>query len=186
MRWSGLHLQKRLPCSLLGKIRPKSMARGNGLESRDERLVVSPQRPSPMPRERDAALPGRGKPQLRAKCVKRTLLRERAVYLAYQTDCLRCALREQCLDPGAKGNLARRESRVRRLLPPPASVERGPVRLGPMRWVDVAGRALRRTWSTRLPRATRRGASAWLDPAKSFSSIASSSCGAFPSELSLA
>ncbi len=71
---------------------------------------------------------------------------QRAVYLAYQTDCLPCALREQCLDPRAKGNRARRVSAVRHLLPPPVSVERKPVRLGPMRWVDVAGRALRRRW----------------------------------------
>ncbi len=74
-------------------------------------------------------------------------LQERAVYLAYQTDCLPCALREQCLAPGAKGNRARRVSAVRRLLPPPSSVERKPVVLGPMRWVDVSGRALRRTWT---------------------------------------
>jgi hypothetical protein len=47
----------------------------------------------------------------------------------------------------AKGDRARRVSAVRRLLPPPASVERKPVMLGPMRWVDVAGRALRRTWT---------------------------------------
>lgn len=72
---------------------------------------------------------------------------QRAVYLAYQTDCLNCTLREQCLDPGAKGNRARRVSAVRRLLPPPAAVERTPVVLGPMRWVDVAGRTLRRTWT---------------------------------------
>jgi hypothetical protein len=72
---------------------------------------------------------------------------QRAVYLAYQTDCLPCALREQCLAPGAKGNRARRVSAVRRLLPPPAIVERQPVLLGSMRWVDVAGRALRRTWT---------------------------------------
>jgi hypothetical protein len=71
---------------------------------------------------------------------------QRAVYLAYQTDCQHCALREQCLASGAKGDRARRVSAVRRLLPPPATVERNPVRLGPMRWVDVAGRALRRTW----------------------------------------
>lgn len=64
---------------------------------------------------------------------------QRAVYLAYQTDCLPCALREQCLAPGAKGNRARRVSAVRHLLPPPASVEHKPVLLGPMRWVD-AGR----------------------------------------------
>jgi hypothetical protein len=46
----------------------------------------------------------------------------------------------------AKGDRARRVSAVRRLLPPPASVERKPIVLGSMRWVDVAGRALRRTW----------------------------------------
>jgi len=73
---------------------------------------------------------------------------QRAVYLAYQTDCQRCALREQCLASGAKGDRARRVSAVRRLLPPPATVERKPIIvLGPMRWVDVAGRALRRTWT---------------------------------------
>ncbi|HEX6509882.1 MAG TPA: hypothetical protein VF221_19830, partial [Chloroflexota bacterium] len=75
---------------------------------------------------------------------------QRAVYLAYQTDCQRCALREQCLALGAKGDRARRVSAVRRLLPPPAPlpVERKPVLLGPIRWIDVAGRALRRTWTT--------------------------------------
>ncbi|GAC1349512.1 MAG: hypothetical protein NVSMB27_23340 [Ktedonobacteraceae bacterium] len=48
------------------------------------------------------------------------------------------------------GGQARRVSAVRRLLPPPAPVpvERKPVLLGPIRWVDGAGRALRRTWMT--------------------------------------
>src|SRR5260370_26521052 len=73
--------------------------------------------------------------------------RERAVYRAYQTDCQRCSLREQCLASGAKGDRARRVSAVRRLLPPPAVVERKPIKLGSIRWVDVAGRALRRTWT---------------------------------------
>jgi len=75
---------------------------------------------------------------------------QRAVYLAYQTDCQPCSLREQCLASGAKGDRARRVSAVRRLLPPPAPVpvERKPVLLGPIRWVDLAGRALRRTWMT--------------------------------------
>ncbi len=72
---------------------------------------------------------------------------QRAVYLAYQTDCQRCSLREQCLASGAKGDRARRVSAVRRLLPPPAVIERKPSMLGSMRWVDVAGRALRRTWT---------------------------------------
>ena len=75
---------------------------------------------------------------------------QRAVYLAYQTDCQCCSLREECLAKGAKGNRARRVSAVRRLLPPPASIEceRKPILLGPIRWVDVAGRALRRNWMT--------------------------------------
>jgi hypothetical protein len=42
---------------------------------------------------------------------------QRAVYLAYQTDCLPCALREQCLDPRAKGNRTRRVSAVHRPFP---------------------------------------------------------------------
>lgn len=69
---------------------------------------------------------------------------QRAVYLAYQTDCQCCSLREQCLAKGAKGDRARRVSAVRRLLPPPALIEHKPVLLGPIRWVDIAGRALRR------------------------------------------
>src|SRR5258706_1882172 len=77
-------------------------------------------------------------------------LRKRAVYRAYQTDGQRCALKEQCLASGAKGDHAGRVSAVRRLLPPPAPVpvERKPILLGPIRWVDVAGRSLRRTWMT--------------------------------------
>src|SRR5205807_9217460 len=71
---------------------------------------------------------------------------QRAIYLASQTDCQCCSLREQCLASGAKGDRARRASAVRRLLPPPSSVERKPLMLGVMRWVDVAGRSLRRTW----------------------------------------
>jgi hypothetical protein len=47
----------------------------------------------------------------------------------------------------AKGDRARRVSAVRRLLPAPAVVARKPIMLGAMRWVDVAGRALRRAWT---------------------------------------
>jgi len=71
---------------------------------------------------------------------------QRAVYLAYQTDCQPCTLREQCLASGAKGDRARRVSAVRRLLPAPSVVEQKPIVLGAMGWVDVAGRALRRSW----------------------------------------
>jgi hypothetical protein len=62
VRWSGRLLQRRLPCSLRGKSRPKRMARGSALESQDERLVASPQMLLPMPGGRQAALPSRGKP----------------------------------------------------------------------------------------------------------------------------
>jgi hypothetical protein len=133
VRWSGRLLQKLPLFSLLGKTRQKSMARGNGLESRDERLVVSPQRPLPMPGGWQAPLPSRGQP-----VVERSASRERlyeSVPSTWPTRRIVSHVRgsEQCLDPGAKGNRARRGSRVRRLLPAPASVERKPVRLGPIR-----------------------------------------------------
>jgi hypothetical protein len=73
---------------------------------------------------------------------------QRAVYVASQMDCPYCELRGQCLGRGAKGNRARRVSAVRRLFPRSASVEHNPALLGAIRWVDVAGRALRRTWMT--------------------------------------
>jgi hypothetical protein len=72
---------------------------------------------------------------------------QRATYLGFRRDCEPCALKEQCLGRGAKGNRARRVSAVRRLLPPPATVLRKPILLGSIRWVDVEGRALRRTWT---------------------------------------
>lgn len=72
---------------------------------------------------------------------------QRAVYLAYQTDCQGCSLREQCLASSAKGDRARRVSAMRRLLPSPAPIEHKPVLLGPIQWVDIAGRALRRIWT---------------------------------------
>ena len=71
---------------------------------------------------------------------------QRAVYVASQMDCPHCTLREQCLGRNANGNRARRISAVRRLLPSPSSVEQDPHLLEAIRWVDVAGRALRRTW----------------------------------------
>lgn len=73
---------------------------------------------------------------------------QRAVYLAYQTDCQPCSYREQCLGPEAKGHRARRVSAVRRLLSGPSVATRTPVVVGSMRWVDVAGRTLRRSWTT--------------------------------------
>lgn len=72
---------------------------------------------------------------------------QRAVYVASSLDCQECSLREQCLGRGAKGNRARRVSAVRRLLPASSSVEPQPGLLRATRWVDVAGRKLRRTWT---------------------------------------
>ncbi len=147
VRWSGRLLQKLPRFSLLGKTRQKSMARGSVLESQAERLVVSPPMPSPMPREREAALPSRCRP-----LVERSASRERfypTSRLPRLPDRLSTMFSARAVSrrKAAKGNRARRVSAVRRLLPPPASVERKPVMLGPMRWVDVAGRALRRTWT---------------------------------------
>ena len=58
-----------------------------------------------------------------------------------------CSYREQCLGPAAKSHRARRVSAVRHLLAGPSVATRTPVVVGSMRWVDVAGRALRRTWT---------------------------------------
>jgi len=44
------------PLFFTWEIRPKRMVRGSALERRDERLVVLPQMPSPMPRQWDAPL----------------------------------------------------------------------------------------------------------------------------------
>lgn len=72
---------------------------------------------------------------------------QRALYVASQTDCPHCTLREHCLGRNAKGNRARRVSAARRLLPPPVTVEQKLIIFRPMQWVDVAGRALRRMWT---------------------------------------
>lgn len=72
---------------------------------------------------------------------------QRAVFLASLEDCQGCPLREHCLRPGAKGNRARRLSAVRRLLPAPATLLPQTGVLQATRWRDVAGRALRRTWT---------------------------------------
>jgi hypothetical protein len=76
-----------------------------------------------------------------------TAFTQRAIYLAYQTDCQPCSYREQCLGPEARSHRARRVSAVRRLLPAPSVATQTPVVVGSMRWIDVAGRALRRTWT---------------------------------------
>ncbi len=71
---------------------------------------------------------------------------QRAVSVALQEDCLCCPLREQCLARKAKGNRARRVSAVRHLVPASSSVEHSLGILAATKWVDVAGRMLRRIW----------------------------------------
>jgi hypothetical protein len=72
---------------------------------------------------------------------------QRAVYAGFLDDCRQCQLREQCLGRGARGDRARRVSAVGRLLPAPSAVVPQTGVLQATRWVDVAGRSLRRTWT---------------------------------------
>jgi hypothetical protein len=53
-------------------------------------------------REREAALPSRGQSVVERSARVRMPLRKPAVYLAYQTDCQLCPLREQCLAKGGQ------------------------------------------------------------------------------------
>jgi hypothetical protein len=108
---------------------------------------------------------------------------QRAVYVASQTDCPQCELRGQCLGRGAKGNRARRVSAVRRLLPGSSSVQPNPHLLAAIRWVDGAGRALRRTWMARFPSARGRGASSCGTTQARFSPSSSATCRALAEAL---
>jgi len=75
---------------------------------------------------------------------------------------------------------------VRRLLPQPSSLERQPIQLGPLRWVDVPGRALRRRWTARLSAAICGTASLASDSASGKTSSSSAQGRSFAPELSLA
>jgi hypothetical protein len=111
---------------------------------------------------------------------------QRAVYVASQMDCPHCTLREQCLGRHAKGIALVGEVAVRRLLPSPLSVEQDPHLLAAMRWVDVAGRALRRTWIAHWRRKSRRNPSSGRSSTKNLLSTSSSSLDPFSSSLELA
>jgi hypothetical protein len=108
-------------------------ARLGGVLSRCKRMEPCVVRPAPRS----------GRAELRQE----NAFTQRAVFLASLEDCQGCCLREQCLRPGAKGNRARRKSAVRRLLPVPATLLPQTGVLQATRWRDVAGRALRRTWT---------------------------------------
>ena len=104
------------------------------------------------------------------------LSRERAVYLAYQTDCQQCSLREQCLAKGGQ----RRSGAPRQCCPPSlactcrccakAHHARSDAAL-----VAVAGRALRRAWTARLSPTLCGGASPDSNPAGGQASSSSTS-----------
>src|SRR6266516_4914545 len=131
-RSSGPLPKKLLLSSSLKDPHPKSMARGSGPPRSDEPRGVSGQRTRVLQEDGKLRCPA-GASLWLSEVRQENAFTQRAVYLAYQTDCQRCCLREQCLASGAKGDRARRVSAVRRLLPPPSVVERKPVVLGPMR-----------------------------------------------------
>jgi hypothetical protein len=72
---------------------------------------------------------------------------QRLIYVAADSDCAACSLRMSCLSQSASGKRGRRVSaRRRRILPlTTCSVALG---ADAIRWDDVAGRRLRRTWMT--------------------------------------
>jgi hypothetical protein len=77
-------------------------------------------------------------------------------------------------------------SAVRHLLPTPSSLQPQTGVLPATRWVDVAGRALRRTWTARLSSTIRRGAPSGRDSSGRFSSPSPTSGHPVSSELPLA
>jgi hypothetical protein len=189
VRSNGPLRKNRLPCSRRWKTSLTSMAPGSGLRHSDEPRGGSVPMPSPMPAGWKTPLSSGSQPELRAKYVKRMLLlkRGRLSGLPDRLSAL-CEAQNTVWRKAAKGDRARRVSAVRRLLPPPAPVplERKPIQLGPIRWVDVAGRALRRSWITRLPPAICRGACTYGHVKGRFSSPSPTACRALASELPLA
>jgi hypothetical protein len=74
---------------------------------------------------------------------------QRSTYKAHRADCVDCPLQAQCRLPSHKGAGARSVTVLRRALPPPLAKEQlPPVPLGPMRWMDISARGIRRTWMT--------------------------------------
>ncbi len=139
MRWSGLPPKKHLPFSWLRKTRLRSMDRGSGRRRLDAPLDCSRADAFVLQENGRLRCPA-GASLWLSEVRQENAFTQRAVYLAYQTDCQCCSLREQCLASGAKGDRARRESRVRRLLPSPAEVSRKPLLLGSMRWMWLVER----------------------------------------------
>lgn len=72
---------------------------------------------------------------------------QRFIYVAADSNCAACVLRTSCLSQSASGKRGRRVSARRRRVPPLTTTSSA---LGAeaIRWNDVAGRRLRRTWMT--------------------------------------
>jgi hypothetical protein len=71
---------------------------------------------------------------------------QRAYYTAELADCQACTLRSQCLRKGAPADGVRFVHGLRHLSHVRSAVEQGIWLYGTIRWKDVAGRSLRRTW----------------------------------------
>jgi hypothetical protein len=71
---------------------------------------------------------------------------QRAVYAADLADCQGCPLRAPCLSHDANGTGPRHLTAVRHLESAPVAPAPRSDRLESIRWSDVAGRSLRRTW----------------------------------------
>jgi hypothetical protein len=73
---------------------------------------------------------------------------QRRIFSAREVDCRACTLRMACLGRGASGQRARRVSARRRRAVPVLVTTSLPMRHEAMTWTDVAGRRLRRRWTT--------------------------------------
>ncbi len=115
VRSSGHPPKNRLPCLVAGEDVLKSMDRGSGQQAWTSPRTVRG-RCFHVARRRNAALSS-GASLWLSEVRQENAFTQRAVYLASQTDCQRCSLREQCWHRGQRDR-ARRLSAVRRLLPP--------------------------------------------------------------------
>ncbi len=70
---------------------------------------------------------------------------QRLIYVAADSDCAECALRTSCLSQSASGKRGRRVSARRRRIPL-LRTSSSALGVEAIRWNDVAGRRLRRTW----------------------------------------
>src|SRR5947209_1030726 len=166
----------------------KSMARGNGPPRSDEPRDVSGQRTRVLQEDGKLRCPAGASLWLSEVRQENAFTEARPSTWPTRRIVSPVLCESSVWREAAKGDRARRVSAVRRLLPPPAPVpvERKPVLLGPIRWVDVAGRALRRTADDPLAQPIRRDPSACRHAAVPFPSPSPTTCGAIASPLELA